>query len=246
MNFAKKRVLITGGSSGIGLAIATAMADRGADVLITGRDQAKLDRVTSNDGRMTGYVCDVTRDEEIAALRDTLVAEGGIDILVNNAGVMAFFNILDGYPLEDQIREIDIDVVGPVKMIHYFLPTMLERETIIVNVSSGLAYMPYAATPIYSGAKAFVHAYTRCMRAQLAGTPVRVVELLPPVVDTPMAAGLDASFPRMAPEKLASALLRGLRRRTPEITPGISAPLKWMSRLIPGIAFRLMNKPRKS
>lgn len=242
MEFASKRVLVTGGSSGIGLAIATALADRGATVRITGRDPAKLDRVIAGDSRLTGAVCDVTDDGQITALRDAIVAEGGVDILINNAGVMAFFNILDGHPIEEQIKEIDIDILGPLKMIHHILPTMLDRETVIVNVSSGLAYAPYAATPVYSGAKAFLHAYTRCLRAQLAATPVRVVELLPPVVDTPLASGLDASYPRMAPEKLALALLRGLGRGQNEIAPGISRPLKWMARLMPGITFWLMNR----
>ncbi len=244
MNPATKRALITGGSSGIGLALAKALADAGALVTITGRNPAKLEQATKHHARITGHVCDVTKDDEIAALRDTLIAEGGVDILINNAGVMAFFNIRDGHPLEEQAKEIDIDILGPIKMIHYFLPTMHERETVIVNVSSGLAYVPYAAAPVYSAAKAFVHAYTQSLRHQLRNTPVRVIELLPPVVDTPLAASLDASLPRMPPDKLARVFMRGLKRGTPEITPGFSAPLKWLSRLLPGVAFRQLNKEK--
>lgn len=237
-----KHVLVTGGASGIGLAIAHAMIAAGARVTVTGRDRRKLDAITSEHPAIAGRVCDVTDDTAVIALRDELLAAGGIDILVNNAGVMDFFSILDGHPLAAQIKEIDIDAVGPMRMVHHFLPSLLTREAIIVNVSSGLAYVPFAAAPVYSAAKAFVHVYTRCLREQLKGTSVRVVELLPPVVDTPLAAEVSTPLPRMPPARLAAALLRGLRRGHAEIAPGISTPLKWMGRLFPSLAFRLMNK----
>ncbi|MGF1572765.1 MAG: SDR family NAD(P)-dependent oxidoreductase [Sumerlaeia bacterium] len=73
-------------------------------------------------------------------------AAGGVDILVNYAGVMAFFNIVEGYPLDEQMKEINIDAVGPIRMIQHFLPSMLQRESTIINVSSGLAYVPFAET----------------------------------------------------------------------------------------------------
>lgn len=243
MDVKHKHVLVTGGGSGIGLALARTLVAAGARVTVTGRDQGKLDALTREQPAITGRVCDVTDDAAVIALRDELVAAGGIDILINNAGVMDFFNIVEGYPLEKQIKEIDIDAVGPIRMIHHCLPSLLLRpEAAIVNVSSGLAYVPFAAAPVYSAAKAFVHAYTQCLREQLKGTTVRVVELLPPVVDTPLAADVPTPLPRMPPAKLAAALLRGLRRGRTEIAPGISASLKWMGRLIPTLAFRLMNK----
>jgi uncharacterized oxidoreductase len=262
-----KRVLITGGSSGIGLAIARAMAASGATVTITGRDPDKLAEVTGADpargdasvgnssprgpslGRpsLTGLVCDVTDEAAIVALRDRLVAEGGIDVLVNNAGIMKFFRFVDRFPIEEQVREIDIDVIGPIRMTEHFLPSLLERESLIVNVSSGLAYVPYTLAPVYSGCKAFVHAYTQCLRRQLEATSVRVVELLPPVVDTPLARGIavESPFPMMAPEKLASALMRGLRRGRNEIAPGPAGQLKWLSRFAPRFIFRQLNREQR-
>lgn len=242
MEFSNKHVLVTGGGSGIGLAIAIAMVDAGARVTITGRDVRKLDAVTRDHPKIAGRVCDVTDDAAVRALRDELVAAGGIDILVNNAGVMDFFSVLGDHALEPQIKEIDIDAVGPVRMIYHFLPSLLKRDATIINVSSGLAYVAFAAAPVYSAAKVFVHFYTQCLREQLKATSVRVVELLPPVVDTPLASGVDTPLPRMPPEKLAAALMRGLRKGRVEIAPGISTPLKWMGRLVPSLAFRLMNK----
>lgn len=242
MQFENKRVLVTGGGSGIGLAITRAMVAAGAKVVITGRNPRKLEDVAKGQPAITGKVCDVTDDAAVQALRDELAADGGIDVLINNAGVIDLFSILKGHPLEAQIKEIEIDAIGPVRMVHHFLPSMLKRESIIINVSSSLAYVPYVDAPVYSAAKAFEHGYTRCLRVQLSSTSVRVVELLPPVVETPMASGFDSPMAPMPPEKLAAALMRGLRKGKTEITPGIAAPLKWIGRLAPGLAFKVLNK----
>ena len=97
---------------------------------------------------------------------------------------------------------------------------------------------------MYSGAKAFVHAWTIALREQLKGTSVRVVELLPPVTDTTLAEGLNPSFARMPPEKLVEAFLKGLQHGHEEIAPGRSVQLKWLSRIAPGFIFaRLDARP---
>ncbi len=242
MKFTGKRIVITGGSSGIGLQMAQTFGELGADVVITGRTQASLDEAASGQTHITPFVCDVTNDEQVVALRDFMDEQGGTDILINNAGVMEFFDVTQGFPLEKQLAEIAIDAAGPVRLVHHFLPGMLKRPAVIVNVSSGLAYVPFAAAPVYCGSKAFVHSYTQCLRTQLAGTSVRVVELLPPVVDTPLAASLDASFSKMPPDKLVAALINGLERGHDEIAPGQSAQLKWLSRLAPKFIYGQLNR----
>ncbi|MEA5582702.1 SDR family NAD(P)-dependent oxidoreductase [Nodularia harveyana UHCC-0300] len=242
MDLNKKRILITGGGSGIGLAMARSLAFEGAHVVITGRDHNKLVAAAANHPNISSYVCDVADEAAIISLRDSMDADGGTDVLVNNAGIMHSFDVTQGFPLEKQLQEIDIDVSGPVRLVHYFLPGMLRRESVIINVSSGLAYTPYASAPVYSASKAFLHSYTQSLRAQLADTSVRVVELLPPVVDTELATDLDPSFPRISPEKLVAALIKGLKNNTDEITPGQSAQLKLMSRVAPGLLFQQMNK----
>ncbi|MEM9816388.1 MAG: SDR family NAD(P)-dependent oxidoreductase [Cyanobacteria bacterium P01_D01_bin.6] len=242
MDLNGKRIVITGGGSGIGLAMARSLASEGAHVVITGRDQNKLAAAASHHANISSQVCDVTDEAAVVALRDAMDAAGGTDMLVNNAGVMHWFDVKQAFPLEKQLQEIDIDVSGPVRLVHHFLPGMLRRESVIVNVSSGLAYIPYAPAPVYSASKAFLHAYTQSLRAQLAGTPVRVIELLPPVVDTPLAGDLEPSFPRMSPENLVSAFIQGLKHNADEITPGQSAQLKLMRRLAPGFIFQQLNK----
>lgn len=237
--------VVTGGGSGIGEHIAVGLAERGARVWITGRTASKLDAVAARHEGIVPFVCDVTDDAAIVALRDAVDAAGGCDLLVNNAGVFHLVDVVEGGPLERQLSEIDIDVTGPVRMVHHFMAGLLQRRSTVVNVSSALAFVPYAAAPVYSGAKAFVHAWTQSLRAQLAGTSVRVVELMPPVVDTPMVAGLDASLSRMPPEDLTRAFFAGLRRGDEEITPGQARQLKWARRIAPGFIFRQLNaQPR--
>lgn len=236
------RVLITGGSSGIGLALARDMSARGASVTITGRDPGRLSAAASEHPSIRGVVCDVTVDADVLRLRDRLEAEGGIDVLVNNAGVMQFFDVTSGFPLDRQFEEVDIDVNGPLRLVDAFLPHLLERPSVIVNVSSGLAWVPFVTAPVYSGAKAFLHAWTIALRAQLEGTSVRVVELLPPVTDTPMALEVATPIAPMPPERVAAALLRGLERGHDEVAPGVSSALRWFSRLAPSLTFRLLNR----
>ncbi|TWU02938.1 SDR family oxidoreductase [Stieleria varia] len=246
MKINEKSIVITGGSSGIGLQMAKKFGEIGADVVITGRNQSTLDQAASGMTCVTPFVCDVTNDEQVVSLRDFMDGRGGTDVLINNAGVMDFFDVTQGHPLEKQLAEIAIDAAGPVRLVHHFLPGLLKRPSIIVNVSSGLAYVPFAAAPVYCGCKAFLHSYTQCLRTQLAGTSVRVVELLPPVVDTPLAATLDHSFSKMPPEKLVASLISGLERGRDEIAPGQSAQLRWLSRLAPGFIYGQLNKSYKA
>lgn len=242
MKLPGKRALVTGGTSGIGLHLALALAEKGVTVFVTGRNGTRVDEADQRHPSIHGVVCDVTDDQAVANLAEQLQADGGVDLLVNNAGVMHFFNVVDGFPLAKQEQEVAIDVIGPMRMVHHFLPGLLARPSVLVNVSSGLAYVPFAAAPVYSGAKAFVHAWTRSLRRQLRGTSVRVVELLPPVVDTPLATDLDPSFKRMPPEVLANALVNGLERGHTVITPGQSVVLKWLGRFAPGLAFWMVNR----
>lgn len=209
---------------------------------MTGCRPGPLEAAAKMHPRIDGIECDVTDDAAVAELLVAVNERGGADLLVNNAGVMDFFDVKAGHPIARQAQEVDIDVVGPLRMVHHFLPGMLERGGCIVNVSSGLAYVPFAAAPVYSGAKAFIHAWTRSLRRQLRDSSVRIVELLPPVVDTPLAENLDSSFSRMPPEALARAFARGLERGREEITPGQSVLLKWLARFAPGLAFWMLNR----
>ncbi len=244
MTPSNKTVLITGGGSGIGLALAQAFLQHNNTVIITGRNLSKLEKAKAENPGLNFIQNDVTDSAQIKALVEKTQQEfGGIDVLVNNAGVLHTFDIADeSFPFDKQLQEIDIDFTGPIRMVHHFLPMLKQRpEAAIVNVSSGLAFVPLTMAPVYSATKAGVHAWTQSIRLQLANTSIKVIELMPPVVDTDMVSEFE-DFPKISPQKLASDFWKGYVNNKAEITPGQSSQLKLMRRLAPGFIFGQINK----
>lgn len=249
MKKSDKKVLITGGSSGIGLALARKFLDTNYTVIITGRDLIKLEKVKAENPKIHFFQSDVTDDAEVRMLAEGIEQQfGGIDVLINNAGIMRLLNAGDETnDLQKQFEEIEINYHAPIRMLHYFLPQLKRsKNAVLINVSSGLAYVPFAQSPVYSGTKAAVHFWTKSIRPQLKPHGIKVIELLPPVVDTPLAHGADIAddnnLKPMLPEKLAEAFWQGYIKTKEEITPGISTQLKMMSRLAPKFIFKQLNK----
>ena len=249
MKLTNQRVLITGGASGIGLALAQKFLAHNNTVVITGRDRSKLENVKKANPEIHIFQSDVTIDEDVRHLRDAITQEFmGLDVLINNAGVMNLINTgIEENDLQKQMQEIEINYNSPIRVLHYFLPLLKKSESpVLVNVSSGLAYVPFAQAPVYSGTKSALHFWTRSIRLQLEPHDIKVIELLPPVVDTPLAHGADIAeddnLKPMPPEKLANQFWKGYSKGVEEITPGISTALKVMSRLAPKFIFNQLNK----
>lgn len=239
-----KKVLITGGGSGIGLILAKTFLNAGSKVIICGRNLEKLEIVKQELSKIEIAQCDVTSDEQIKALLDQCKEEfNGIDILINNAGIFNIFDYKNGkLSIEQQVKEIDINFKGAIKMVHYFLPLLLEhKEAAIVNVSSGLAFVPLTAAPVYCATKAAIHSWTRSIRWQLKGTGIKVFELMPPLVDTSMVQELKG-FPKMQLDELATKFMMGFKHDKFEITPGPAGQLKMLSKWAPGFIFKQLNK----
>ncbi|MBG7611307.1 SDR family NAD(P)-dependent oxidoreductase [Polaribacter sp. BAL334] len=249
MKQSNQTVLITGGGSGIGLAIAQKFLANDNTVIITGRNLAKLEKVKQENPKIHFYQSDVTDDAEVRMLADDIQEKfDGLDVLINNAGIM---NLVDAgnesNDLHKQMQEIEINYNSPIRLLHYFLPQLKNSENaVLVNVSSGLAYVPFAQAPVYSGTKSALHFWTQAIRPQLQPHNIKVVELLPPVVDTPLAHGADIAeddnLKPMPPEKLADIFWKDFINGKEEITPGISKQLKLMSRLAPKFIFKQLNK----
>lgn len=245
----EQKILITGGGSGIGLALAQKFLANNNAVIITGRNLAKLEKVKQDFPKLHIYQSDVTSDEEVKKLSEAVQEKfGGLDVLINNAGIM---NLVDAgneqNDLQKQIQEIEINYHSPIRVLHYFLPLLKKsKNAVLVNVSSGLAYVPFTQAPVYSGTKAALHFWTQAIRPQLKPHGIKVVELLPPVVDTPLAHGADIAeddnLKPMPPEKLATIFWKDYLKGKEEITPGISKALKVMSRLAPKFIFKQLNK----
>lgn len=251
MRLQQKTVLITGGSSGIGLELARQLIARGNTVIVTGRDAAKLAAAKSTLPGLHVMQSDVSDPSAIEALHATVLAKfPALDVLVNNAGVMRNLDLTRPRQLTDLTREIDINLSGPLRMVQQFLPHLRGRpEAAIVNVSSGLAFVPMAIAPVYCATKAAMHSFTQSLRAQLAGSAVTVFELAPPGTETPLLRGEFQEEMKgtkgMDVAALARHAIAGIEAGRLEIRPGVSNVLKAMSRLAPELIFKQMTKMMK-
>ena len=197
MKLSNRTVLITGGTSGIGLGLAAAFQKDKSRVIVCGRNPEKLKAVKEKFPDFTVLPCDIGD----AGQREKLAAEvlrrfPDLDILVNNAGIQRYIDLKKGYPeIKAGDDEIAVNFVSIVDLTALFIGHLLKRPSAaIINVSSGLGFMPMPNTPVYSATKAAVHTYTLVLRQQLKGTTVKVIEIVPPMVDTDLnKAGRDAN-----------------------------------------------------
>jgi uncharacterized oxidoreductase len=247
----KRTVLITGGTSGIGYELARELMKRDNVVIVTGRDQAKLDAAKRTLPGLHILKSDVSDPGHIAALHEAVLANfPALDTLINNAGIMRNLNLNTPRDLHDVTREIDINLSGPLRMIQQFLPHLkTKKQALIVNVSSGLAFVPMAISPVYCATKAAIHSFSLSLRAQLKGSSVTVIELAPPAVETAL---LRAEFAEemkgqkgMAVSVLARKAIAAIENGNVEIRPGLSNVLKIMSRVAPQFMFNQMAKIAK-
>jgi uncharacterized oxidoreductase len=243
MKLEGRTILITGGTSGIGLELAKQLFARRNTVIITGRNQRKLEEVKSALPGVHIIQSDASKPQEIQSLRLRVEAEfPACDTLINNAGIMRNLDMNEPRSLTDVTQEVDINLNGPVQMVQEFLPHLKSiPNALIVNVSSGLAFVPFPLSPVYSATKAGIHAFTRCLRVQLKGSNVSVIELAPPAVETNLGQGAfdDAMKGQkgMAPDVLAAKAIAGIEAGKTEIRPGLSNILYLMSRLVPSLPF---------
>jgi uncharacterized oxidoreductase len=246
MKLIGRTVLITGGSSGIGFELARQLIEKGNTVIVTGRNQDSLDKARQLLPSLHTLQSDVRDPEDIQALFLEVTQQfPALDTLVNNAGVMRNIRLAEERALTDLTDEIDINLNGPLRMTQQFVAFLLKQpQALIVNVSSGLAFVPFPAAPVYSASKAALHAYTQCLRAQLANSTVTVIELAPPGTETPLFRGEFAK--EMQKEKgmnvqlMVKRAIRGIEAGQSEIRPGLSNVLKVASRVAPKLMFGQM------
>ena len=254
MKLTKRTILITGGTSGIGFELAKQLLSRDNVILVTGREQDRLDRAKRALPELHTFKSDVSDPTAIRTLYgDVLARFPKLDVLVNNAGIMRNLNINQERALDDVTREIDVNLSGPVRMIQQFLPHLkAQEEALIVNVSSGLAFIPLPVSPVYSATKAALHSFTQSLRIQLKGTSVTAVELAPPGTETPLFRGeFEAEMKGqkgMDVVTLAKKAIAGIEAGQMEIRPGLSNVLKLMSRVAPHFMLKQlvrMSQPKR-
>lgn len=190
MKQTENTILVTGGSGGIGAALAQRFHDAGNTVIVTGRRRDALDKTCAGRPGMSAFELDVENPAAIAAFAKHVVSEHpALNVLVNNAGIMRFEALDRARDLGDAESTITTNLLGPIRMTDALIEHLSGRpDAAIVNVSSGLAFVPLVATPTYSATKAAIHAYTVALREALKGK-VEVIELVPPAVQTELTPG---------------------------------------------------------
>ncbi|MHC2087453.1 SDR family oxidoreductase [Methylobacterium sp. CM6244] len=183
-------ILITGGASGIGRELAERFQAQGNTVIIAGRRRDRLDAVTEANPGMVGYVLDVEDKAGIDAFAATVIAaHPDLNVVINNAGIMLFEDLTRSRDLADAEAMVTTNLLGPIRLTNALIDHLsAQPDAAVINVSSGLAFVPLVSTPTYSATKAAIHSYTVSLRDALKGR-VEVIELVPPAVQTELTPG---------------------------------------------------------
>lgn len=249
MNLSNNTILITGGTSGIGLEFTKQLVNLGNTVIITGRDQAKLDKTKKAFPNVYIFLSDVSDPKDIRELHRKVVTQfPSLNVLINNAGEMRKINLHDtSYDLENITREIEINLSGPIRMIQQFLPHLkTQKSAAIFNVTSGLALIPFPISPIHGATKSGLRSYTKSLRIQMKNTNIKVFDLVAPGAKTPLNDKFENDIdPKtlMKADKLVAVAIKELENNTFEIYPGAAKAIKIISRLAPGFLLKQLSKP---
>ena len=243
MRISNNTVLITGGATGIGFSLAEHFLKEDNEVIICGRRESKLMEANKKHPKLHFTTCDVTNPKDRKSLFDWINSNfNNFNILINNAGIQRAIDLkkgVDGLQGED---EIEVNLKAPIYLTGLLVPLLLKQEeSAIINVSSGLGFVPIASMPIYCATKAAIHSFTISLRYQLKDTSIKGFEIIPPTVDTELDKGRRGSYRGIDPSEIGKATLIGVENDNFEITVGESEGLRTVSKLNFGQIFSRMN-----
>jgi uncharacterized oxidoreductase len=220
MRLTNNKILITGGASGIGFALAERFAQLGNTVIICGRREDVLNEAAAKLPGLIAKSCDLSSEKERVVLRDWVAAEhADLNVLVNNAGIQQWMNVGDANFFQRAKAEMAINMEAPVHLSHLFLG--LPKLNTIMNVSSGLAFSPLTKTPVYSATKAFMRSFTLSLRHLVKERGIEVIEIIPPALNTDLGGkGLHDFAPAVS--DFINAIFPQLEAGTQEVTFGFS------------------------
>ncbi len=251
MELKNSTILITGGTSGIGLEFVKQLTNEGANIIVTGRNSIALKETKNKFPHVHTFQSDVSNPKDIEQLyKDVTQQFPQLNIIINNAGLMRLIDLQDSrLDLENINREVATNLTGTIQMVHQFLPHLLKQKSAaIVNISSGIAFMAYSSAPIYSATKAGVRAYTQALRLQLEDTHVKVFEMIPPGVNTNLQndwAVKPNPGMMMDVDKMVSVAIKGLLKDKSELKPATISVIKILSRLIPNTLLKFGHREFK-
>ena len=252
MDLKNSTILITGGTSGMGLEFVKQLTEIGAKVIVTGRNIEALNETKKQFPNVHTFQSDVSNPKDIKDLFDTVTTLfPDLNIIINNAGMMRLIDLQDqSLDLENINLEIATNLSGTIQMVHQFLPHLLKQKSAgIVNVTSGIAFMSYSPAPIYSATKAAVRAYTQALRLQLENTNVKVFEMIPPGVKT----NLQNEWVKqpnpammMTADNMVKVAINGLLKDKKELKPFPIRIIKFATRLMPNVLLNFGHREFKA
>jgi uncharacterized oxidoreductase len=237
--WADRVVVVTGGTSGIGREFVAYLASAGAKVIACARNEAALHELQSQYPAIEALRCDITSQEHLLALQEAIQNRyGKVDVLINNAGIMEKVDLLEATVSDDRIaHEVAVNLTGPILLTRRLLPLLRSGSSpMIVMITSGYALLPATRAPTYSATKAGLRSFTMALRRQLRGVGIRVVEVLPPLVDTPATSSVRKA--KMSPKALVDRVFRDIAVGRDEILPGKVGLLPILMRIAPAFAAR--------
>lgn len=246
MKKSNNTVLITGGSSGIGLELAGRLIQRNNKVLICGRSALKLQQTKKKYPSIEVYQCDLSVPEEIRKLSDWVTQNHPeCNVLINNAAVVHKEDFESGSRMIEKARkEIETNLMAPITLSKNLLPVLGKNaHPEIINITTGLVYTPRIIYPFYNATKAALHSFTIVLREQLRESPVGVTEVLFPAVETPWHKGNPPDI-AISVKEAVDEMLHEIERGKREIRVGKVKLLFFLSKIAPGIAFKKINSLR--
>ena len=245
MELSKNVILLTGGTSGIGLELVRQFYELDNKIIVTSSNQYNLEKLKNNFPQIEILVCNLCNKASVQNLINKCFTEHpDINIVINNAGIQNIYSWLDEKDGYNKIEsEIQINFISPMQIIYGLLPLLtINKNAAIVNVSSGLAFAPKKIAPIYCATKSAIHSATKTLRYQLESTSVKVFEIIPPLVDTAMTKGRGNG--KITTKQLVDEFLYNFKINKFESNIANVKVLKLLLRLYPKLAFKIMKNGR--
>jgi short-subunit dehydrogenase involved in D-alanine esterification of teichoic acids len=244
MELTNRTVLITGGASGIGYALARQFVAKGSRVIICGRNQSRLDFARAELPALDTFRCDINIADDLNRLVSFLSARyPDLDTLINNAGIQQQLDLTRNQITDQEIEaEINTNLTSHINItLRLYSLISANRNPVIVFTGSALGIVPKYEVPVYSAAKAGLHSFAQSLRYQSRQDNLQIFEIIPEVVDTPMTRHRKNES-KMDPGTFALVVIRQLSADNQDIYIGRTKNLSLLNRIAPNLALKLMNK----
>ena len=243
MEILNSTVIITGGSSGIGFEMCRQLIEKGNKVITCSRSLEKLSAAQKQLPDLIIYQCDIAQEPECETFVEWIIQNHPhVNVLINNAAVVSQTNFVeDPFILKKMKEEIATNILAPIRLIKLLFPVLVKNShSKIINITTGLVYVPRTIYTFYNASKAALHSFTQVLREQLKNENIKIIEVLFPAVDTPWHHGNPPKI-AVSPKKAVTEMLKGITRNNTEIRILKVKLLYFIYRLAPKFAFKKIN-----